>query len=188
MTKKSEGTVSSINFRRLLYTKQGDESQNDSFGSLMKEVVLVKEGQENIYLQKEGSPIGGVVPNKDRQLIKLIGLPWFVSPGSQKGGGYVATLAAYQTDIKRITKGLAKAGFGIEYLYGTKSSRLVVTSPVNLYNMMLYLILMDQDTLEKYPPELSPGKDKDTGAKEETALVFEDEEVEEAEEVEEEVK
>ena len=178
MTKKAESTVSSISFRRLLYTKQGDEGQNDSFGSLMKEIVLVKESGERIFLQRDGSPVAGVVPNRDRQLIKLLGLPWFVSPGSQKGGGYVATLAGYQADLKRITSGLAKAKLGLEYLYGTKSARLVITQPINLYNWMLYLVLMDGDTIAKYPPSIATQDDGKPGAVEETTLVFEAEDEE----------
>ncbi len=136
-----------------LHPKQVSETQNDSFGLMMKNIFLVFPDGSVKYIQKDGQPVTGILPNKDRQAVKLAGLVWFVEPGSIKGNGYVNAMAANLSQITALLGKLSAKHIGISYEYGEKSSKMFVADPNHLAAVVSSIVMIFTDTIKKYPPK-----------------------------------
>lgn len=176
-TKVTKQTIS-WSKRAGFHPKQQSEDQNDTMGYLMKSVTLFKmtDGKRvttgEMVIQRDGKPVEKTVSTFQRQLIKLMGACWFAGVSSIKGAGYLETVAKNAAAIKELVGGLAKAGYQLDYCYGTRKEHLVA-DPVTLMGWCIQAVSMLKATDAQYPPEDEPTKKADdTVVEEEVAVTF----------------
>lgn len=135
------------------YGKQANETQADSYGTLMKSITLTGKDGKRVVLQKDGLPVTGVIPTWDRMVIKLMALPWFVEPASIKGGWYVATIRENLAAITELCTRLKNAGYQCEFNYGTKDSWLYISDFQVYAAFLTALCALQSSTVKLHPPK-----------------------------------
>lgn len=175
---KTEVAVRSIKWSDVkgFHGKQHSEDQNDSFGTLFKYIAIMKGSGEDMkvvgVLQEKGKPVMGILPNLQRELVKLMGVMWFTNPSAIKARGYIRTAARYGKEISAILSGLTKAGYKLDMVYGTKNSRLHA-DPEVLGAFIMAEIQLEKATALRWPSE-EPGEEpaEDEAVTEEVTLTL----------------
>ena len=155
VTKKSLVFVKTPGF----WSKQYAEDQNDSFGSMTREIKVVAGGKE-YYIQKDGKPVSGVVSTFDRQLLKLALMPFFTGPSTGKGQGFLLTAAKYAADLGRVLGSLAEKECMIHAVYGT---RKFAFEPKTLLNFVVSAAAISVESRKLYGDQTDdePAKEED---------------------------
>ena len=155
---KTEVAVRSIKWSDVegFHGKQYSETQADSFGTLFKHIAITKGSGDDLKVvgvtQDGGKPVKGVLPNLQRELLKLCGVLWFTNPSAIKCRGYIRTAARYGKEISAIIEGLTKEGYELDMIYGSKNTRLHAI-PAVLGQFIMAEIQLERATTVRWPSE-----------------------------------
>lgn len=85
--------MTTISFSKRLWPKQRSETQNDGLGTVIRTLTLVGEGADPVVIQKDGVPVKGAIDSGSRVLVKLLVACWWSGPTTDKGRGYLESVA-----------------------------------------------------------------------------------------------